>query len=240
MVETIDSTKTVAIIPARGGSKGLPGKNIRMLVGKPLIGYAIEAAKCAPLIDRVIVTTDNEEISAVAKDFGAEVPFLRPTDISGDEATTESALQHAVLWLEENEGYATDIVVFLTCTAVFRKNIWVNQVVERLMQDESLDSVFVAHATHKNYWRRNDGSWRRLAQDIQYASRQQREHLYREETPTALATRAHLIRRGIRVGPNVDLIITDDDRVTIDIHSEFDFWLAEKVLAEWPMEKPLH
>ena len=75
--------KVVAIIPARGGSKGLPRKNIRKLCGKPLIGYAVEAAKSSPLVDRVIVTTDDAEIAETARAFGAEVPFLRPSEIDG-------------------------------------------------------------------------------------------------------------------------------------------------------------
>jgi N-acylneuraminate cytidylyltransferase len=212
---------------------------VRLLAGKPLLAYAIEAAQSAPLINRVIVTTDNQEIARVAKECGAEAPFLRPADISDDLATTESALQHAVLWLDKHEDYHADIVVFLTCTAVFRKNAWVNEVVRRLLENDSLDSAFVAYSTYKNFWRKEGGSWTRLAPDIAYASRQVRESIYREETPTACATRADLIRQGRRVGPHVDLIVTDDERVTFDIHSEFDFWLAEKIVAEWPMERPL-
>ncbi len=231
--------KVIAVIPARGGSKGVPGKNVRLLAGKPLIAYAIEAAKSAPLIDRVIVTTDNEEIARVAREWGAETPFLRPSDISDDMATTEAALQHAVLWLDKYEDYHADILVFLTCTAVFRQSAWANEVVERLLADESLDSVFVVYATHKNFWRQVEGTWTRLAPDIAYASRQVRELLYREETPTACATRADLIRQGRRVGPHVDLIVTHDERITFDIHTEFDFWLAEKVMAEWPMERQI-
>lgn len=230
--------KVVAIIPARGGSKGLPGKNIRWLAGKPLLAYAIEAVQSSSLIDRIVVSTDHEEIASVAKKYGAEAPFLRPTDISSDEATTESALQHAVLWLD-NHGYVADVVVFLTCTAVFRKHEWVSAVVRLLLDDESLDSVFVTLATHKNYWRKLDGQWQRLAPDISYGSRQTREPLYREETPTALATRASFIRQGRRLGDNVDFVVTHDERIAIDIHSEFDFWMAEKIMAEWPMDRAL-
>lgn len=231
--------KVVAIIPARGGSKGLPGKNIKPLAGRPLISYAIAAAKSSLLIDRVIVTTDNESIAAAAREWGAEVPFLRPADLADDEATTESALKHAVLWLEENEGYRADIVVFLTCTTIFRRNEWINEAVKRLLDDETLESAFVALKTHKNFWRKVGGEWVRLAPDIGYSSRQTREPLYREETPTVCATRADIIRQGRRLGAKVDVIATDDERVTFDIHSEFDFWLVEKVLAEWPMERPI-
>jgi CMP-N-acetylneuraminic acid synthetase len=232
--------KVVAIIPARGDSEdAAESRTIRPLAGKPLLAYAIDAAKSSPLIDRVIVSTNSEEIARVAKEWGAEVPFRRPADISGETATTESALQHAVLWLDKHEDYHADIVVYLTCTSVFRQNCWVNEVVKRLLEDESLDSVFIVQSVQKNFWRRLDGNWVRLAPDIVYASRQTREPLYREETPVACATRGDVIRQGRRVGPHVDLIITDDTRVTINIQSEFDFWLAEKIMAEWPMERPL-
>src|SRR5688572_19439839 len=100
----------VAVIPARGGSKGLPRKNIRVLAGKPLIAYSIEAAKNCPLIDRVILSTDDQEIADIGKKFGAEVPFLRPSAIAVDDATTESVLIHAIDWLEKNENYKTDIL----------------------------------------------------------------------------------------------------------------------------------
>ncbi len=231
--------KVVAVIPARGGSKGLPDKNIRSLNGKPLIGYAIASAKSCQLIDRTIVSTDSERIAKVSRQQGAEVPFLRPQDISDDLATTESVLQHAVLWLDKHEGYHADIVVFLTCTAIFRRDEWIEQVVSKLIEDKSLDSVFMAHKTHKNFWRKTADSWVRLAPDIAYASRQLREPLYREETPSALATRADIIRQGRRIGPRVDILSVDDERITFDIHSEFDFWLAEKVLAEWPMTREI-
>jgi CMP-N,N'-diacetyllegionaminic acid synthase len=230
----VSKQRVVAIIPARGGSKGLPGKHLRLLAGKPLLAYAVEPAVASPLVDRVIVTTDDEAIAAAARALGAETPFLRPATIADDQATTEAALRHAVQWLDDHEGYRADIVVFLTCTAVFRESAWIGEAVSRLLADPALDTVFVGLRTHKNFWRMVDGRYVRLAADIPYGSRQSREPLYREETPSACATRADLIRAGRRVGPNVDIIATDDDRVMLDVHSEFDFWLAEQVLVEWP------
>jgi CMP-N-acetylneuraminic acid synthetase len=226
--------RVVAIIPARGGSKGLPGKHLRLLAGKPVLAYAIEPAVASPLIDRVIVTTDSAEIAEAARRYGAETPFVRPADIADDAATTESALQHAVQWLDEHEGYHADIVVFLTCTALFREPAWLDEAVRRLAARPELETVFVGLRTHKNFWRRVGQDFVKLAADIPYGSRQQREPLFREETPTACATRADLIRAGRRVGTKVDIIETDDDRVMLDLHSDFDLWLAEQVLVEWP------
>jgi len=147
-------TNVVAIILARGGSKTLPGKNILPLAGKPLIAYTIKQAKECKLIDRVIVSTDNSEIAEVAKKFGAEVPFIRPAGLSQNHSTTESGLQHAVTWIEENENYKIDVVVFLQPTDVFRSQRMISTVINKLLENENLDSAFIATKTHKNFWRK--------------------------------------------------------------------------------------
>jgi len=234
-----NSNKVLALIPARGGSKGLPKKNVRLLLDKPLIAHTVEVAVACPVINRVVVTTDDEEIAESARAYGADVPFLRPPDLAQDLTTTEETLQHAVQWLDREEGYHADVVVFLTCTNPFRKAEWVAEVVNRLLSDDKLDTVFVAMATHKNYWRKTDDRYRRLAPDLAYASRQVREPLYREDTGIACATRADLIREGKRVGENVDIVVTTDERTTIDIHNDYDLWLAERTLSEWPMDREL-
>lgn len=108
--------QVLAIIPARGGSKGIPHKNIQHLNGKPLLAYMIEAARGSEYITRLIVSTDDPEIALVARHYGAEV-VNRPASISGDEASSESALLHVLEYLETNEQYYPDLLVFLQCTA---------------------------------------------------------------------------------------------------------------------------
>lgn len=228
----MDKKKVVAIIPARGGSKGLPQKNIRLLGGKPLICYTIEAAKRCPLIDRVIVSTDSEEIKEVAIRDGAEVPFLRPNELAQDDTPTEPVLKHCVEWLEKNEGYETDVVVFLQLTDVFRRRSLIDDVLNKLLNDDALDSVFVVTKTHKNFWRRIERKLVRLAPDISYGPRQKRESLYREDTGLACATRVKFIRGGKRIGDNVDIVVNNFDLSYIDIHDEMDLWLAEKIIVE--------
>ena len=228
-----EGTRVVAIIPARGGSKGLPRKNLRLLAGKPLIAWSIEAALRSPLIDRVIVSTEDEEIARVARMHGAEVPFTRPADLASDLAATEPVLQHAVAWLEREEGYVVDVVVFLQPTDVFRTRAMVDGVVRRLLDDPALDSCFAAYATHKNFWRRRAGALERLAPDITYGPRQRREHLFREDTGLALATRAAVVRGGRRLGERVDLLPVHDEVTAIDIHDDFTFWLAEQAISVW-------
>lgn len=112
----------IAIIPARGGSKRLPGKNIKLLGGKPLIAWTIEAALKSDCFDQVIVSTDDQDISSVAKEFGASVPFIRPAELSGDTATSDAVIKHAVEWLENTENLVVETVTLLQPTSPFRNS----------------------------------------------------------------------------------------------------------------------
>lgn len=232
--------KVAAVIIARGGSKGVPGKNVKDLAGKPLIAYPIIAAKNCSLIDRVVVSTDDEKIAAVSKEWGAEVPFMRPSNLAEDLTATEPVLQHAIQWLDENEGYRADIMVFITATFVPRKKGLTEKVVKHLIENPELDSVFTATPTHKNYWRFKDGGWTRLASDIpHYGSRQTKEPLWREDTPLVCATRADWVRQGRRVGDKV-WIIENDAEFSVDIDSEFDFWMAEQYMQKKVKDKSIY
>lgn len=110
----------LAIIPARGGSKGLPNKNILSLAGHPLIAYSIHAAQLCKSISRVIVSTDSKEIAAIAKQYGADIPFLRPEKHAQDLSTDLEVFQHALKWLAENENYYPDFIVQLRPTSPVR------------------------------------------------------------------------------------------------------------------------
>src|SRR3990172_5421064 len=113
--------KILVVIPARGGSKGVSRKNLRLICGKPLIAYTIETALAARhLVYRIIVSTDDDEIAAVALEYGAEVPFLRPAELSGDEVPTLPVLQHAVNFVEIMDQITLDWILLLQPTAPFR------------------------------------------------------------------------------------------------------------------------
>lgn len=127
----------ISIIPARGGSKGLPGKNIKNLHGKPLIAYTIEAAIHAEGIERVIVTTDSEEIKEVALEYGAEVPFLRPAQLSGDESSAVDVYLHAIDFLQNESKKKIDKFMVLLPTAPLRTSHNI---------EESLDKFYTAQA----------------------------------------------------------------------------------------------
>jgi CMP-N,N'-diacetyllegionaminic acid synthase len=143
--------EVLAIIPARGGSKGIPGKNIYPLAGKPLIAYTIEQALAASRVTRIVVSTDTEEIAAAARRFGAEV-VRRPENLSGDEASSESALLHCLDHLRAGEGYEPDLVVFLQATSPLRTAADIEQAVATLEHAEA-DSLFSACPQHGFVWR---------------------------------------------------------------------------------------
>jgi len=225
--------KTIAIIPARGGSKGLPGKNIKSLDGHPLIAYPISAARLSGVCDEVLVTTDSEEIAELAKRYGAKVPFIRPAELAQDLSTTEETLQHALVSYEALVNDTFDICVFLTATDIFRNPAWIKQAVDALKDNPDLESAFSAHATHKNYWMNDDEDGFRRLQDwmASYSSRQVRKKIYREDTGLTCASRAHLWRGGRRIGDKVLPIINDRTETGLDIHNEFDFFLCEQAIA---------
>ncbi len=133
-------SRNLAIIPARGGSKGIPRKNIKSMAGKPLIAWSIEQALASPEVERVLVSTDCPDIAEVAKRCGADVPFLRPEAIAGDTATTESCLVHALGWLRENERYQPDTVLLLQATSPVRANNSISEAYQQFY-DEGADSL---------------------------------------------------------------------------------------------------
>lgn len=131
----------LALIPARGGSKGIPGKNIVMLAGQPLIAYSIQQALQSAYVTRTIVSTDDEDIARVAREFGAEVPFYRPEEYSGDLSPDIEAFTHALEWLKDNENYAPDLVVHLRPTGPVRNMEIIDKAIETILADPNADSL---------------------------------------------------------------------------------------------------
>ena len=132
--------KILGVITARGGSKGIPGKNIKELCGQPLIAYTIKAAQESGIFDRVILSTDDSKIAEVAKKYGCEVPFVRPAELAQDNTPHLPVMQHAVKWLKENESYEPDFVAILQPTAPLRQPWHLREALE-LMQKSQADSV---------------------------------------------------------------------------------------------------
>ena len=134
-------TNILALIPARGGSKGIPRKNIRPFAGYPLIAWSITAAKKSDLVTRIIVSTDDEEIADVAREWGAETPFMRPAELAQDKTTDLPVFEHALKWLEDVEGYRPDILVQLRPTSPIRPKTIVDDAIRILSNHEDADCV---------------------------------------------------------------------------------------------------
>ena len=135
----------IAIIPARSGSKSLVNKNIKELHGHPLIAYSIAVAKLSKKIDRVIVSTNSKEYAKIAKQYGAEVPFMRPNKFSTDVATDKDFLVHAMNWFEENEGYSPEYWVHLRPTTPLRSFEEIDKAIEIITQDKNATSLRSGH-----------------------------------------------------------------------------------------------
>ncbi|MBX4211221.1 MAG: acylneuraminate cytidylyltransferase family protein [Candidatus Yanofskybacteria bacterium] len=144
----------VAVIPARGGSKTIPLKNLKVFAGKPLIAWSILAAKKSKHISRVIVSTDHPEIAKVAKKYGAEVPFLRPAQFAAHTAGIEPVLKHTYEWLLENENYKADALILLMPTTPTRQSFHIDDAV-KIFKKTKADSVLGVNETpanHTPYW----------------------------------------------------------------------------------------
>ena len=159
----IDNIKILCIIPARSGSKGLPHKNIMDFKGKPLLSWSIEHAQQSKYSNniKIIVSTDSEKYAEISKQYGAEAPFIRPENISGDISTDFECIKHCVDWLKENENYEPDIILHLRPTQPCRKIEHVNKAIEIFINQrekyDSLRSVIpVEKSPYKMYSINND------------------------------------------------------------------------------------
>lgn len=147
----INGKTVIAIIPARAGSKGLLGKNVKLLCGKPLIAWSVEAGLASQYIDEVLVTTDGEDIASIAKKFGASVPFLRPSELASDTATTFDAVKHAIDFYAQNMHKKFDYIVLLEPTSPLREKDDLDQMLEKLeSNDGEYDAIVSLGEVHEH------------------------------------------------------------------------------------------
>lgn len=226
---------TLAIIPARGGSKGIPRKNLMPVAGRPLIAWTIEQALAARHVDRTIVSTDCEEIAAVARDCGAEVPFLRPAAFATDQASTESVLLHALETLDAS-GYQPELVVLLQATCPVRRPGRIDAAIARL-REAGADSLVSVREIHPFLWRNPD----RATATYDYTRRPRRQDLREEErlfeeNGSIYVTRTHTLRTlGNRLGGHIALFPMDRSE-SVDIDTADDVRLAEKLLQDFNLQ----
>ena len=227
----------LAVIPARGGSKGVPRKNIRPVCGKPLIAYTIEAALAARhLFYRVIVSTDDEEIASVSRHYGAEVPFLRPAELAGDRVPMVPVLQHAVLFVEQQDNVRLDWVCLLQPTDPFRTVEDIEEAL-RLAQAGGCDSVISVvqvFSVHPILMKRiEDGRLLPYCIEEKEGTRRQdyQPPAYMRNGAIYLTRRDVLMERGSIWGDVIRPYIMPPER-SVSVDSELDLKLVELLMRE--------
>lgn len=224
--------KILAIIPARGGSKGVPKKNIKELKGKPLIDYTIESAKKSKYIDRVLVSTEDEEIAKVSKRSGAEVPYLRPSQLSQDNSPTIDCVIHMVNWLKENENYIPDYVCLLQCTSPLRTYEDIDRAIEKALYLNMDGVVSVCEAEVNPYWTnvfKGDKLEFFIKEGKQITRRQDLPAVYRVNGAVYLIKTDVLIEKNTFLTDNMSGYIMSN-KSSVDIDTEIDFKFAQLLL----------
>ncbi|MDP2629330.1 MAG: acylneuraminate cytidylyltransferase family protein [Candidatus Harrisonbacteria bacterium] len=217
--------KILAIIPAKSISKRIPGKNIKDLAGKPMISYILETAMSARGLDRVIVSTDSEQIAKIAIQHGAEVPFMRPKYLTEDDVTSQMILKHAIDWLSAQEGYEPDYVLLLYPTSPLLSKKRVEEAIEIALSRDP-DSVFSGSYDTGHYWVEVEGGWERLYPKKQVNSQYQIPLVV--EDGAIYLTKTRFLHRQY-VADKADVLIMDPDE-NIDVDYPEDFERVEAIL----------
>ncbi|MCE7925067.1 MAG: acylneuraminate cytidylyltransferase family protein [Haliscomenobacteraceae bacterium CHB4] len=237
-----DTQKIIALIPARGGSKSIPKKNIRSLGGAPLLAYSIAAGLQSERVDRVIVSTDCEEIAEAALEWGAEVPFLRPAELAEDATTDFPVFEHAIRWLEDNEGSRADIMVQLRPTSPLRPPRLVDTAIDLLLQRPEADSVRCVTPSGQNpfkMWRIEKGMLQPLLKlDLPEPYNQPRQALPESfwQTGHVEVIRCKAIMQKKSLTGDVILPCLVPPEYAIDLDNLYQWDYAEHVLAKWNLE----
>ncbi|MFT8318829.1 MAG: acylneuraminate cytidylyltransferase family protein [Sporolactobacillus sp.] len=222
----------LTIIPARAGSKGIPNKNIRLLNEKPLLAWSIESSIHCSEINRTIVSTDSGKFAEIARKYGAEVPELRPTDLSRDETPTEPVLIHVIEQLEKKENYKPDAVILLQPTSPFRKDGSLSRAI-KLFEEKKADSLLSVCPNHHFFWKNNEDPTalysyqsRPRRQDIE-----QQERWFRENGSIYITKTDILKKNKNRLGGKIALFLMSEDE-SYEIDSEIDFKINELIFKE--------
>jgi YrbI family 3-deoxy-D-manno-octulosonate 8-phosphate phosphatase len=229
--------EVLALIPARGGSKGIPRKNIKNLGGHPLIAYSIAAGLSSKLVTRTIVTTDDQEIARKAKEYGAEVPFLRPEEFARDDTRDLPVFQHVLFWLKEHEDYQPDLVVQLRPTSPFRSPALVDEALQILIDNPRANSVRGIVPSKQNpykMWQIQDGGQMKPLLETNFV---EPYNMPRQELPQTFwqtghidAIRTQTILDGSMSGENI-YACQIDPRFSVDLDNLLDWEEAESRLS---------
>lgn len=228
----------MGIIPARGGSRGVPKKNTRLLGGKPLVAWTIEKAKKAKSLNRLVLSTDSEEIAEIAEKYGAEVPFLRPAELARDDSPTIDVIRHCLEHLKKAENYSPDAVVILQPTTPFRKSEDIDKAIALYFQNNMSTIVSVSKVPgHYN------PEWQLVIDDVTgVLTTLKGENLLKLKTRRQLLRDTYyrngeiyvfnpnnVVRKNSIYGDTVTALITET-KVNINIDTDIDFECAEFLL----------
>lgn len=221
-----DGLRVLAVIPARGGTDRIPYLNIKRLGDRPLLAHTIEAARSASSVDRVVVSTDDPRVAAIAEERGAEVPFLRPPELAANIPSLKPVIVHAVRELE-SRGERPDVVVVLQATTPFRDAAVIDAAVERLLE-RGYDSVVSVTEDRTLAWRVEDGQL--LPLFSKEGRRDEQTPVYRENG-AVVALRRSVLDAPTRFGERVGHLVLDK-RAGFTVYDLEDFWMAERLLAQ--------
>lgn len=222
------------IIPARKGSKGILNKNIKSLLGRPLIAYTIETALDSKTLNRLIISTDSLKIGKIAQKYGAELPFLRPKELARDNTPMISVLRHAIRFLEQKENFFPDVIILLQPTSPLRKPIHIIKALEEFFKSKADSVVSLCEAEYSPYWMK-----RLLGNRVVSFIEDRREHTCRQDLPKVYRlngaiyiTKRDIIMKENRIlGKDTRAIVMDRDS-SIDIDTTLDFKIAELILKD--------
>lgn len=232
----MNSGMVLGLIPARGGSKGIKKKNIRHLLGKPLISYTIECALACSLIDKVVVSTDDSEIAEISRESGAEVPFVRPPELAKDDTPMLPVMQHAIETVEETYREKVDILILLDPTSPLRKVKDIEEAFSLFTHDGACQAVVSGCKAHRspyfNMVRLEDGFVQMLVQtDKDIGRRQDCPPVYDLDTTVWIYSRETIMDIRKRIPPLTRLYIVPEER-SIHIDTERDFMIVEFLMRE--------
>jgi CMP-N,N'-diacetyllegionaminic acid synthase len=232
--------QVLAIIGARSGSKGLPGKNVRPLLGRPLLSWAISTAKSCKRVQRVLLSTDSEEYAAIGREYGADTPFLRPAEHATDTAIELGYIRHALEWLAAAEDYRPDLVVRICPTAPLIRAEDIDQCIALLVDDAEADSAIIMTPAREHPRKvvkiASDGAHvisyiTEQGSDVAPSNRQSYVEAYNRQSLPIVSRWRTIVDLKSQTGPTVRFHVVAQD-TALDIDTDFDFRIVETILRE--------
>jgi CMP-N,N'-diacetyllegionaminic acid synthase len=233
----VSAPVTLGVIVARGGSKGLPGKNLRPLGGKPLVVHTIEAALGCDALGRAVLSTEDAAILAAGRRAGCPAPFVRPAELAGDQSSTVDVALHAVDWLARHEGFTTDVVVVLPATAPLRRADHIREALDTLRDDPAAEAVVaVTEPDYPPYWMLTADDRRLRWLFPEGGAVDHRQDLPRAYRPNGSIYAIHVpvLRAQRTFYPRATAPYVMPRAASVNVDTELDFTLAELLLAQPP------